>query len=347
MAPRERIFLFHGSDSLASSRAVSRWVQLFAKKHGTDLLHTVHADEMDALSFATKIRDLTLSQGLFAETSLVLIKRPTSKEKGSGGDYSTALRELLGKGIPETMTVVIWEELELPETHSLVKWFVALSLKQQAGIKLHRLAPMGKLMAQVKTELAEANLGLSKEAEQLLASKLTVLEKSQRLTKQLKAQEVLKQDERSWWLHHVLESLILSAPEGKVIGPGLVAEVTENLGEPVGIFEVSNAITSRNLAKARSLLAIWEVDGTDDANYFRLFHLLRRDAKRGLTYSGYATYMLQLLAQVELLVKNGFLSPHVATDMLCIRLQHATADSQPPIIDERVLWLGTLQRSGN
>ncbi len=347
MAPRERIFLFHGSDSLASSRAVSRWVNLFSKKHGTEMLHRIHADETDAQTFAERLRNVTQAQGLFGETSLVLVKRPTSREKGSGGDYSSALREVLERGVPETMTLVVWEELELPDTHSLMKWFVTASLKQEAVVKLHRLPQTSKILAVVGEELGEVGLRLSREAEQLLVRKLATLEKTQRLDKQLKAQDVLKQDERSWWLHHVVESLILSSREGQVVSAEMLEEVTENFEDPVGVFEICNAITSRNISKARKLLAAWESQDGDDSNYFRLFHLLRRDAKRGLAHSGYSRYMLTLLAEVELLVKNGFVSLPLVADLLCIRLQHASAGNQPPIIDERALWLATLQRSGN
>lgn len=347
MAPRERIFLFHGSDSLASSRAVSRWVNLFSKKYGTEMLHRIHADETDAQTFAERLRNVTQAQGLFSDTSLVLVKRPTAREKGSGGDYTSALKEVLEKGVPETMTLVVWEELELPDTHSLMKWFVTASLKQDAVVKLHRLPQTSKVLSVVGEELAEVGVRLSREAEQLLVKKLATLEKTQRLDKQLKAQDVLKQDERSWWLHHVVESLILSSSEGRVISGDELEEVTETLEDPIGVFEVCNAITSRNITKARQLLTTWEQQDADDGSYFRLFHLLRRDAKRGLAHSGYSRYMLRLLAEVELLVKNGFVTLPLVADLLCIRLQHATADSQPPIIDERALWLATLQRSGN
>lgn len=347
MAPRERIFLFHGSDSLASSRAVLRWEQLFQKKHGSDLFHKIHADEMDAISFANRLRDVLLAQGLFGETSMVVVKRPTSREKGNGGDYTTAIKELLAKGIPETVTVVIWEELELGDTHSLKKWFVEASLKGVASVKLHRLLPVPKLMPLVREELQEHGLKLTREADQRIASSLGSIEKTQRLAKQLKAQDVLKQDERSWWLHHLVEGLVVSAPVDGVITETLVDEVADARPDSVGIFEVSNAITSRSMQRAREYLRAWELQGEDEANYFRLFHLLRRDAKRGLTHSGYARYMLKLLAQVELVIKNGYLTPAVAADLLCLRLQHADAESQPPLVREKVLWKATLQRSGN
>jgi hypothetical protein len=341
----QRVYLFHGSDSLASSNAVRQWEVAFKQKHGELLLHRLHADELDPREFLERLQNLTQAQGLFSESTLVIVKRATKREKGSSGEYTNALKQVLSKKLPDYLTVVVWEETLLSDSHALLKWFKEQVEASRAVVKTFVFSSLPVIMRVVEAKLQEAGLSLEKEAHQSIHQQLQALEKKQRLAKQLKTQDVLAQDERGWWIAQLTERLILTS-SGRVNQQTLL-EVMETMVKPVSLFEVVNAITSRQYKRARELLSLWERDDEEDAQYFRLIHLLRREAKRSVGSSLYSRYLLKLLAEFEILAKNGFLTPQVGIDLVCIKLATASKDQLSPIIAERKLWLASLRTSGN
>ncbi len=328
------IFLFHGNDSLASSKSLKAWEQLFSQKHGDVSKYRIESDEYDDVAFGREIEQALTSQGLFSTKRFCIVKRPTALEKGNARAYSTKLVEQLTKLVASSdtdCTVVVWEDKALSDTHTISKWFTEHEQRGVAKRMLHTVLHTRELVRQVQAQLAQHNLALSQAGAQHLYQSLIQREKEQRLLAQLRSQESLAKDMRSWWVQQLVELLIIHLHAPSIVEAADIARVTEELQPQVSIFEVANAVTGSSLRTALQVLDQWEAASAEDSQYFALMSVLRKQA-------GPNKRLLKLLAEAELLSKNGVLPLPLLLHMLTRRLFAQQNEILPP----RLVWLSKL-----
>ncbi len=255
MAVKERIFLFHGNDSHGSGLAVRRWERLFRQKYGDATCYRIEADELDAVQLSRQLGMALAAQSLFPQPTLCLVRRPTRQETGRGGGHTQALLKALTEVVSradDSVTFAIWEEKSLTEKHPLVTWFSDHAGRRQAAVKDHAVANFRQFGPAAAAYLQEHGYRLESAAARWLEEGAKRQEKEQRLVKRLKANDPLREDARSWWLHNILDTAMLLAPHDRI--EVAVLEQCEELAEtPVGVFEIMNAIEREQWSLARSL----------------------------------------------------------------------------------------------
>ncbi len=328
------IFLFHGNDSLASSKALRGWERLFTEKHGDVSKYRIESDEHDDLQFGRALEQAIMGQGLFSTKRFCIVKRPTALEKGNSRPYSAKLVAQLSQLVAAhdaDCTVVIWEDKALSDTHVITKWFVEHEATGSAKCMNHSVPHTRELVTQVQASLQQHNLALSKNGAQHLYQLLTQREKEQRLLGQLRSQESLSRDVRSWWVQQIVELLILLLPAPSIVEAEDIDRVGESLQPQVSIFEVANAITGGGMALALQLLSQWETQQVEDSQYFALISILRKQASTNKK-------LLRLLADAELLTKNGVVPLPLLLHLLVRRLNAGESELLPA----RTVWLSKL-----
>lgn len=342
MAKQPRIYLFHGNDSRASSRALSVWDKRFQEKFGTATRHIFNADELNPDQVEKRVRESLSVRGMFPEPTLLIIKRITSNDRSGGSPMSqkviAVLTDML-RTIDETMTVAIWEDKHLVDRHVLMQWFLEHEARFTTKIHVHH-APSTETGVQIaEGYLRESEMRLLPPAKTWIREQLQWLEKSARGAKRLKSTEQLAQDERSWWLYHTLDAAMLQSQNGEVG----VRELEMGTGEryiPISVFECVNALVSGKYDEARRLLNGWQ-RSSDEAAFYGLYALLRR--QYGDRRNAFA---LRLLADIEIISKNTQVSHRWLMDMFILRMQQATTEGlYLPIIQPRRLWQAQLPRS--
>jgi len=334
-----RLYLFHGNDSRASSQALQRWEERFMSKYGTTSKHTVHADEQSSDQVVRALSEIIRGTNLFSDPVFIILKRVSTQDKGSSTAFSKTVVKALKEVMPfidESVTLVIWEETALREKHPLYEWFTDLVAQKRAVINEYQVPQVGEMVPMVRAFLEIEGVQLERQAEQWLVEQYRLLEKQARLCKRLRATEQLSVDERSWWLYQLLEYALLHNT-GKTITVADLEAGHAALGQSVGVFEIVNAISAGQYARARSLLKTWEQMDNDESAYFGLYALLRLQFRKD-----HNTHGLRLLAQIEVIVKNFSLAPAWLVDALLLRLE---AGDNGALIAPRKLWLAQLQRS--
>lgn len=339
-AKKPRLYLFHGSDSQASRRAVRNWQEKFQAKYGDHTRYLVRADEESESEFVRFLTTSLLAQTLLADAKLAVVSRVTASEKGKSAPHTKALLTFLKDYFqaigPET-TVVIWEDRRLDEGHPLRRWFAEHEEKGLAKIYGYDTPNDQELLRRATAYVEEAGGTLLPDARQWLVTHLRRLEKEQRLAQRLRSMQVLVEDERPWWLTNILQAA-LAVSGGGALSAALLDTVQGVTAQPVSVFEIVNAVRSRQWKQARVLLRHWEGDAVDEGGYFALYSLLRTEFRKTGNQTG-----LVLLADVELLVKN-FPLPHAwLTELLLMRLEHP--QENPTLLPPRTLWKAHLLRT--
>lgn len=339
MATPERIYLFHGSDALASSAGRLRWESAYRKKYAESSLHIVNADELNDHEFRAQITRAAEVQGLFAETVLLVIKRTCHKDKALAGALAKELISFLDQQLTrndENLTILIWEEKRLADEHALMKWFIKNQGK--AAVKVFEVLSGAKLLDH---QLASLEITLTPPVRQKVLAILQEREKMQRIQQRLKSQQLLQTDDRPWWLSMLLTNASLLSPDQE-ISVETLEQLLENEPMSVSVFECINAFERQQWDKLRGLLRQWELAEADDSSYFSLYALLRRAVDR--LPQALAYYADDLLAQIELASKNGILNHAELLDLFVLRLANFSGEQQP-LLSEKTLWLAAIARS--
>lgn len=336
---KPRAFLFYGTDSRTSLKALKQWEEAFLTKHGNTSRYIINADGLSDTEIKIKLADYLQGQTLFPIPKLIVIKRVTARDKGATSTTSKVVGEVLEGHLSlldDQVTVAIWEEKGLREKHPLLLLFSRLEKEGLAKVKLFTVPDERRVSAKVEAYVAQQEGLITKEASLWIQNMYQLIGKRSRLDKRLKYDQELLEDTRSWWLYGLLDSALLAAP-----GKELSKELLERLYEPesaVGVFEVVQAISGKRWDVARRLLR--ELEGGDDS-YFSFCAALRWQAQSKMR-GEYAEDILRLVVEMELIMKNFSLSPAWLADVMVERLQ---SNAHQMIMPARKLWLAHLLRS--
>lgn len=262
MAVKERIFLFHGNDSRSSSLATKQWERVFLDKYGMANRYRIEADELDPIQFSQRISEAMGSRSLFGnEPTLCLVRRPCFADKGTKmgkhGDILQAALSALISQSDSSITIAVWEDRQLPDAHPLMRWFQKTSENKKAVIKAYTVPHSGGVRKAISDYCTQNGHDVHPDAMAWLVARYQDLEREQRVLGKLKAVQTLDRDWRAWWLYQVLDVAML-AVSGTTITVAACEQAADWEGGAVSVFEIVNAVSNRQWAKARSFLRRWE-----------------------------------------------------------------------------------------
>ena len=344
---KPRIHLFFGNNTKASLEAITSWRVLFLSKYGVSTCHILEVDELTLPEFTSSFSSLLTSQSLFAEPTLVVVKRVTSldtKKTPAGSEAFIKLVQENQAQIGDWLTLAVWIDQDLPEGHCLLKSFEIWKAEGKAAYKRLSIPSTSQIGRFAGRFYEERGFELLPEAAQWLVGEYRKLEQAERLRKRLKMDELLLEDERSWWLESVLEGGLLRA-EGKTISLKSLEIGHLQLAAPVSVFEVVKLFRMQQWSKVRSLLREWE--DCDESNYFALYAVLRQQLSRFEPNwtSEQKEHLKILLADIEVIAKNFSLKQAWLAEMLIIRSEQAFHHKFDVIIPARKLWMAHMQRT--
>lgn len=328
-APKPHLFLFYGNDTRQSSRAMSKWEELFIAKYGQTTRYLLDADTGSETEFLQRARALLEVQPLFADQTLLVVKRALAQETAKSTAFSKVVLGLLeGWQKLSATTIVLWVDKSLSPTHPIVQWFQ--THPQVAKLQEFQVASVPSLLESGQNYVEQAGYQLAPNARSFLGGMLQKLEKEQRLSARLRANETLAVDHRRWWLEGLLETAIILAP-AKVIDQNLLRQIAGELDEQFSAFELLNALERANWPKARSILRSWEQRGSQD-EIFAVLAILRRRLP--------GAYASRLMAELEIIIKNGLLEP---INAFSIFLEYwRLRPEKQTLIPPKSVWLSTL-----
>jgi len=334
---KARIFLFHGNDAIMSRRSLQRWERAFIEKHDDVSHHRIsfYTGSLEVLQQA--MEQIITEQSLFVNPALYVIYRPTAQEKGKRGVYSEILlkvaSQLLKQG-RDDITLLIWEEKNLATDHIMTKWFQEHDLQGTAKQYEFTVPQHAELLHEAATYIEAEGYTLDTAAIRLLQSYLTQMDKEQRSVARLRSGDILAIDMRRSWLWNVLDSALLAA-QGKVITVQDIEHCTDPIQADATPFEVANAVEKQQWQRVRFLMSTWNEEN-DMGPYFVLLGVLRQRYRTHLPHSS-AQYALDLLAEMEVLTKNGMSKMAWLFDVFTFRMEEA--QQTEPLLDPRMVWL--------
>jgi hypothetical protein len=346
---KPRLYLFCGSDSQASLAACATWVRLFQKKYGTLSLFAFEADEMAFDDLSAQLAKSLETQTLFASPKLIVVKRASHLDKGTGTKSAQHLMEILkarAAFLDEEITVVFWEDKRLAETHPIIRAMQEWSLSGVAEVRMFQL-PQGDIRKLSQSYLRKQGYEIEEDAVRWLQNQYVQIEKEARLLQRLKGGEELKSDTRGWWLYGLLDGAILRSATHTVRLADIRAG-TEEIQAPVSVFMVTQAIARLDWGSARGLARQLEQADSDDGTYFTLYAALRWQVANKPFVGGtrMRTYALKLLGEIELVSKNTTIPHAWLLDLFLLRLKHGQeGEDFSEIFSPRLLWLAQLPRS--
>jgi len=342
MAVSPRVFLFYGPDTRASLRAVTRWRDLFEKRHGSFASFRIEADELAPERFFGELDACLQGDTLFAEARLVVVRRLTQQEKGKSQPFSKALVAALekpGRLDDDLLTIAVWEDRDLPSSHPLATFFRG---QESAGrAKTYQFAmPTGSgVLKAARAILEPFGQVLAPDAARWLAEQYAWIERRERMERRLKPDDIWQDDYRAWWLTQLLEGASLRG--GSVLTSQDLQAGHRDLGEPVGAFDIASALAGGNWGVARRKTAGFLRENSDPGDMFALMAAIRWQLSRHV--SSRSAYGLRLLVEADVAAKNGVTDPTWLLPLLIDRLEAAHEDRE--LVPVRALWLSQLPRN--
>ncbi len=349
MPARPRLYLFHGSDSHASLRALQNWVRLFSQKHGDATRYFFDADELTLDQLQREVAGVLEGATLFPVPKLLVIRRLSQLDRSAVAKSSQALVDLLQERlrfIDQEVTILMWEERLLSANHPTVRRFTEWEKAGLAEIRAFRL-PSGSVLRLALSYAKEQGYALTREAAQWLQEQYQLLEQEARLEQRLRSGDELGRDLRGWWLHGLLDSAMLRAT-GEVITLQDLTVGTQEVAILPQAFRFAQAVGDGKWQQARQLLRQLEQHSTDEGVFFSWYAALRWQVtgRPGRIGPGQVQHLLELLAEIELVSKN-FQIPHAwLVDVLLLRLEAGSQGGENrTLFDPKRLWLAQLPRS--
>jgi hypothetical protein len=310
--------LFYGPDSYASLGEVQRWAAVFERKYGSATRFVINADELDATSLEAVLRQRTQSLALFPEPQFIILKRLV------GLSLTAATRAQVGRllsyvaELPSDVSVAVWEERDLPDDHPLVLGW------QQIGTLRRFIVP----------EHPKVTVSLTPEATAWLREQYRLLGELARPNGKSKT---TAPDERSWWLHALLNGAVLRA-DGELIDLITLQAGVPNAALSVGAFAIVTAIEAGRFEQAHELAE--RLIG--DSAYFGLYGALHWQFANRSRWGDRCQIALRLLAEAEIASKIGDLIQPWILHQLLERLERAYVGTYQPLFPPRTLWLAGL-----
>lgn len=112
-----QVFIFHGADSYSSLEKLKTWTKLFLTKYPESSVIKIEADEIDSNEIFSRIESISLTNSLFDETKLIIIKRIfTQKRENIIEHFSKLLNQIQKKTF-----ILFWEPKKIEIAHPLLK----------------------------------------------------------------------------------------------------------------------------------------------------------------------------------------------------------------------------------
>lgn len=328
--------LFYGSDSRKSLQELMRWTALYEAKHGSAAKYVIDGNEADLQQTRQKMQQYLQGASLFAEPQLVIIKRLSLPRKLVAAQ-TKALEQLVGdlEHIPEGMTILIWEEYDLPPTHPILRGFE--HFQATATGKGHRftIPDERSLGAAVQTVLSPYGLELSVDALHWLKEQYRILGLLQIPGRGKPAMA----EERGWWLANLLEGAALRAQTSQIDLTALRAEQNEQLA-PASPFAFTKAVAAGDFNEAHRQAGLF-MQVADESAYFGLWGALQwqLDQPGVRLPCAVLVHAKRLLGEIEINAKRGELLPAWLLHQYLVRL---ATSSNRSLIEPRILWLSSL-----
>lgn len=345
-----RLYLFYGSDEYSSFEAQRSWRLLFEKKYSQSTCYVLEADEMKSVDFLIGLIEEYIQGGnLFSDPTLLVIKRFTSLDKNKKG-IEKLLKFLNSKikNLRSDLTILFWEEKNLASKNPLIEQFTIWQNQGLAKVQAYQLPEGGDDLRRYIQNIAQKkwNLKVSNQALQSIASQYQTIGKRYRIQQRLKIQEIIPEDDRSWWLQAVITNLALINQSGEITLRDWEAQNSEIL-EPFGAFDLVQAISNKNWDKATQIISAWESENQDSSIYFAFLAAMRWSIQnQRLNWQPQdLEYLEQLLAEMEIILKNFSLDFSSLFILMLGKLQQGLRlAKRESILDRRKLWLASLGR---
>jgi len=348
MAQKPRLYLFYGPDSWSSSRAVDRWKRAFLDKFGETTFYSINCDDVPLDHCLEHVQTALQGQNLFAEPRLLMLRRLTSQENGRSRVYSQAvISQILAAEatFDDSLTIVIWVDQGLDKKHPLLIQFSKWAEEGVGKVTLFPIFTAQRMIAAARHYVSESGYSLSTDAERWLNNEYGRLGKQLRIEQRLKYGQEPLQDYRSWWMYQTLDSALVLSDTQEIDEQHLKAAVATT-SEPIAVFDIVNAITTKQWTKSSQLLQGFERTGATTSDYLGLLAALRWQLTRpGTRFTPQEVRSaLQLLMNLEIISKNFSFELPWLFDLFLLRLQKLNQEF-PVIINPRKLWLAHIARS--
>jgi hypothetical protein len=285
-------------------------------------------------------------RALFADPQLVIIKRISAYPAASRPKISKYFDRMIHQQSKE-LIFLFWEPADLPADHWLVSLFAGWEQEGMAAVRQFRSPSVSSLGSYAQKIGDEIGVKLDSSALSWLRQRYSDLELQ--ASKPTSYKKVAKKgetapvfDERTWWLYHVIRSAALLSHSDTVSGQELQV-AGEIPPTSVEAFSIVRAMERGQWHSARELIAGF-LAFADEGSYlgllgaFRWSWLKRRDRVSGIG--------LQLLAEIEVALKNSFVEPINIFLVLINELEAASEDTQycGHVLPPRSQWLAGLGR---
>jgi hypothetical protein len=350
MASLPRLYLFYGSDEFSSFEAQRAWRLLFEKKYSQSTRYVIEADEVKSVDLVIGLIDGYIQGGnLFSDPTLLVVKRFTTLDKNKRGtDKLLNFLKAKIKYLPQDLTLLFWEERNLTSENPLIEQFMNWQAQGLAKVQAYQLPEGGEALRRYIQNIVQKkwNLKISSQALDQIGRQYLALGKKYRLQQRLKVQDIIPEDDRSWWLQAVITNLALVNQSDEISLAAWEAQNTE-IPNPFGAFDFVQVISNKNWAEATKIIQAWEMENQDSNSYFALLAALRWSIQnRRLNWDRQdLEYLEQLLAEIEIILKNFSLEANVLFVLMLGKLQQAFKFGQrESILERRKLWLASLGR---
>jgi hypothetical protein len=313
-----QIFLFHGSDTYRSHQETMLWRARYRQKYEGSAEYSIAVDDLSSDELARQLEPLCLGATLFPTPALLVLSRPSA--------HAEKIRAIL-KSIPETTFVLLWEPTLLDTDNTLI------TLAHQA--KCFTIPADAALVARLESGLEKEGITLTPEARGCALSMMRLELERQRSDARLRSGQILKSDERGWLVASLLARL--SVLPGGSIDRDQFEHVTSADPLPSRIFALVDLIVAGDTSGVRAILASWKQQSVDSGIYFSVLALLQRARMRNSPRQVSA-----LLAQVDLIIKNGLLD----VDTCILAFTDALQSGKTEIMHDSLLWKVAVARFG-
>lgn len=347
--PVPRLHIFYGSDSRASLAEVRRWTGLFHKKYGETTRFVLDADDMPVDQVRQELERQLLGQTLFAQPKLILVRRLAVADPKKGKALVPLLAWLEGQTglLDESVTLMFWEERDLPADHALALKAEEWARAGKAAVRRYAIPGPRELAAVVRTHLEAAGKSIDREAMVWLAEQYQFLDRRVRLQQRLRSDQSRLDDERGWWLFNLLEGASLRSA-GSILTVDDLRHGHAALGQPVGAFDIAASLASLRWADLRRQITAFAAAESDDSAYFGLYAALAWQAQRGSArlQGSLRAHALRLLGEIEVVSKSAGLGHAWLLERFVTSLQRLQEEgAAESLLDLRKLWLAALPRS--
>jgi hypothetical protein len=331
-----QFYLYHGNDPILVQRVASEWERRYTKKFPDVPVVTIDGREMNGEALVREVKNRAGSQSLFGEQVLIRVTAVSATEQGKRVTTSKEIVSWLRTALGTFDGMILFTEYQLFDTaHPLRQYLEEIAKEGKAKVQQFD-APDDASIIRDEIAALEVRLRFSPAAKREMLVGMRNFDQEQRQEVRANSSAVLYYDARRSVAASVLKSL--AAMSDGDVSPEVVKELWSTYGV-ISPFVVLRQI-ERPDRTSGEVVQNW-LRMSDDSDIFGLYELIRRTAVRMV--SPRKEYLLQLMAEVEIIVKNGLLAHEIILPLLIERLlQFDQTGKQESLAAYRSLWLGSL-----